>query len=85
MNVKLSRAAVANGGRITRNPAFPGWYRVSYPTSIFDLPDDFLPVPFPIRVQRKDVRLADVAARAEIKALAESAVNAALAMIQQKE
>ena len=79
---KLSRDAVANGGRITRNPAYPGWYRISYPTSIFDMPQDFLPVPLPLRVQRKDVRLADVAARAEIKA--ESAVKAALAMGQRE-
>ena len=81
---KLSRDAVTNGGRITRNPAYTGWYRISYPTSIFDMPEDFLPVPLPLRVQRKDVRLADVAARAAIKALAESAVKAALAMGQRE-
>ena len=47
-----------------------------YPISIFELPDDVLSLPFPINVQRKDVRLADVAARAEI--------NNQLTMIEQK-
>ena len=84
LNIKLSRAAVSHGGWITRNPTYPGWYRVYYPTSIFDLPDDVLHLPYPINVQPKDVQLADVAARAEINAAPESAVNAALAMIQQK-
>ena len=48
LNVKLSQAAIDNGGRITSNPAFP---RVTYPVGLDELPDDFFPLPFPTNVQ----------------------------------
>ena len=87
LNVKLSQAAINNGGRITTNPAFPGWYRVTYPVGLDELPDDFFPLPFPTNVQGKDYPRGDLvyaAQRAEINALAESGVNSALAMIEQQ-
>ena len=83
----MSEASIANVGRITRNPAFPRWYRVTYPVGLDELPDDFFPLPFPTNVQAKDYPWGDLVAasgRAEINTLAESAVNSALAMTERQ-
>ena len=67
LNAKMPRDEGTNV-RITKIPAHPSWLRITYPISIFDMPEDSpLPVPLRLRgVQRKEVRLAEVAARAEI-------------------
>ena len=72
--------------RLTKIPSHPPSLRIIFATSIFEMSEDS-PLPIPLRlrgVRKNEASRAEVAAKVDITAKAESAAEAAQALGQQQ-